>query len=138
MPDKARKNGINHYNDLPSSVSNRESEILLCWVVNMRSGNQVAVALETHSRYTGPHRNEAWSIGKAVETTMRNSSGKFKLQQIWEPRELLLHCQSCNLMFRLNSLRCALGRQCGLEVTEEGWEPQVSSWDPTQNELLTA
>jgi len=41
-------------------------------------------------------------------------------------------------MFRLNSLHSALGRQCGLEVTEEGWEPQVSSWDPTKNELFTA
>lgn len=63
---------------------------------------------------------------------------KFQVTANMEPQELLLHGQSCNLMFRLNSLHCALGRQCGLEVTEEGWEPQVSPWDSILNELLTA
>lgn len=55
MTDKARKNGIDHYYDLPSSFSNKEPVILLCWVANMRTGNQVTVALETTSGYTGPH-----------------------------------------------------------------------------------
>lgn len=41
--------------DLPSSFSNKEPVILLCWVANMRTGNQVTVALETISGYTGPH-----------------------------------------------------------------------------------
>lgn len=55
---KPEKTGINHYDDLPSSFSNKEPEILLCWVANMRTVNQVAVALETLSRYTGPRCDE--------------------------------------------------------------------------------
>lgn len=113
----------------------KEQQISLCCVANMRPGSWVAVALGNPLQTHWAPLPWARPTGKAVETTRRNSSGNF---QIWEPRELLLHCQSCNLMFRLNSLHCALGRQCGLEVTEEGWEPQVSSWDSIQNELLTA
>lgn len=69
LAEKARKIEINHCDDLPSSFSDKEPQILLCCAANMRTGRWVAVGFENPLQTHWPPLPWAWAqaAGKAVK-----------------------------------------------------------------------